>query len=90
MVFPLWLLQVTLKVGSLIIVEQIGGIYKFCGSPTYTLGRFTGLGAAINYRSIPLFFASIVDLLLITLFNYCVEQPFVKSMYGGSGGGGSV
>ena len=48
------------------------------------LGRFTGFGAAINYRSVPLFFASVADLILITLFNYFVEQPFVKRMYGGT------
>ena len=59
-----------------------GGIYKFCGSPTYTLGRFTGLGAAIKMKSIPLLYASIVDLILITLFNYFVEQPFVRKIYG--------
>ena len=59
-----------------------GGIYKCCGSPTYTLGRFTGFGAAINYRSIPLFVASILDFILITVFNYFVEQPFVRDMYG--------
>ena len=28
-----------------------GGIYKYCGSPTYTLGRMTGFGAAIHFRS---------------------------------------
>ena len=59
-----------------------GGIYRLCGSPTYTLGRFTGFGAAIHFRSIPLFVASVVDLLLITLFNYFIEQPFVRKMYG--------
>ena len=59
-----------------------GGIYRICGSPTYTLGRFTGFGAAIQFRSIPLFVASIVDLLLITVFNYFIEQPFVRKMYG--------
>jgi len=58
------------------------GIYRLCGSPTYTLGRFTGFGAAIQFRSIPLFVASIVDLLLITVFNYFIEQPFVRKMYG--------
>ena len=59
-----------------------GGIYKYCGSPTYTLGRFTGFGAAIQLRSIPLFIASIADLILINLFNCLVEQPSVKVMYG--------
>ena len=59
-----------------------GGIYKFCGSPTYTLGRFTGFGAAIQFKSVPLFIASILDLFLITIFNYFVEQPSVKKMYG--------
>ena len=59
----------------------VGGIYRFCGSPTYTLGRFTGFGAAIHLRSVPLFVASFVDLVLITLFNCVVEQPFVKIMY---------
>ena len=59
-----------------------GGIYKYCGSPTYTLGRFTGFGAAIQYRSVPLFIASVADLILITLFNWFVEQPSVKIMYG--------
>ena len=58
-----------------------GGIYKYCGSPTYTLGRFTGFGAAIQFRSVPLFVASLLDLVLITLFNYFIEQPFVKKMY---------
>ena len=57
------------------------GIYKYCGSPTYTLGRLTGFGAAIKYRSIPLLVASILDLILITLFNSFVEQPFVRTMY---------
>ena len=57
------------------------GIYKYCGSPTYTLGRLTGFGAAISFRSIPLFVASIADLILINLFNYFVEQPFVQRMY---------
>ena len=57
------------------------GIYKYCGSPTYTLGRLTGFGAAIKYRSIPLMVASILDLILITLFNSFVEQPFVRTMY---------
>ena len=57
------------------------GIYKYCGSPTYTLGRLTGFGAAIKYRSIPLLVASILDLILITLFNSFVEQPFVQKMY---------
>ena len=28
-----------------------GGIYKYCGSPTYTLGRMTGFGASIHFRS---------------------------------------
>ena len=59
-----------------------GGIYRYCGSPTYTLGRFTGFGAAIQLRSVPLFVASIADLILINLFNYFVEQPSVKIMYG--------
>ena len=59
-----------------------GGIYKYCGSPTYTLGRFTGFGAATQMRSIPLFIASIADLILINLFNHLVEQPSVKVMYG--------
>ena len=27
-----------------------GGIYKYCGSPTYTLGRMTGFGASIHFR----------------------------------------
>merc|ERR1712141_848783 len=58
-----------------------GGIYKYCGSPTYTLGRMTGFGAAIHFRSIPLFVASIADLILITLFNFFIEQPFVKRKY---------
>jgi len=58
-----------------------GGIYKYCGSPTYTLGRMTGFGASIHFRSIPLFVASIADLILITLFNFFIEQPFVKRMY---------
>ena len=62
-----------------------GGIYKYCGSPTYTLGRLTGFGAAIKYRSIPLFVASILDLILITLFNKFVEQPSVQLMYNPSG-----
>ena len=26
------------------------GIYKYVGSPTYTLGRATSFGAAIHYR----------------------------------------
>ena len=59
-----------------------GGIYRYCGSPTYTLGRFTGFGAAIQLRSVPLFVASFADLILINLFNYFVEQPSVKIMYG--------
>ena len=59
------------------------GIYKFCGSPMYTVGRLTGFGAAIHYRSIPLLVASIADLITINLFNCFVEQPFVKRMYGG-------
>ena len=33
------------------------------------------------FRSIPLFVASIADLILITLFNFFIEQPFVKRMY---------
>ncbi|XP_023321507.1 uncharacterized protein LOC111696190 [Eurytemora carolleeae] len=57
------------------------GIYKYCGSPTYTLGRFTGFGAALHYRSVPIALASIVDLVLINLFNRWVEQPFVQKMY---------
>ena len=71
--------DMVLNVPNAYFIEQ--GIYKFCGSPTYTLGRLTGFGAAINFRSIPLFLASIADLILITLFNYVVEQPFVKRMY---------
>ena len=58
-----------------------GGIYKYCGSPTYTLGRMTGFGAAIHFRSIPLVVASFSELILITLFNLIVEQPFVRKMY---------
>lgn len=57
------------------------GIYKFCGSPTYTLGRGTSFGAALHYRSLPMLVAAIVDLVLINLFNRWVEQPSVKRMY---------
>ena len=57
------------------------GIYKYCGSPTYTLGRGTGFGAAVGLKSIPMFVASVIELILITLYNYCVEQPFVRVMY---------
>ena len=71
--------DMVLNVPNAYFIEK--GIYKYCGSPTYTLGRLTGFGAAINFRSIPLFLASIADLILITLFNVLVEQPFVKRMY---------
>ena len=71
--------DMVLNVPNAYFIEE--GIYKYCGSPTYTLGRFTGFGAAIKFRSIPLFVASIADLILINLFNYIVEQPFVRKMY---------
>jgi hypothetical protein len=58
-----------------------GGIYKYCASPMYTLGRFTGFGAALQFRSVPLFVASLLDLLLMNLYDYFIEQPFVKKMY---------
>jgi len=57
------------------------GIYKYCGSPTYTLGRGTSFGAALHFRSLPMMGAAVLDLVLITLFNRYVEQPFVKKMY---------
>jgi len=57
------------------------GIYRCCGSPTYTLGRFTGLGVAILYRSVPILVAALVDLVFINLFNVLIEQPFVMTMY---------
>jgi len=58
------------------------GIYKFVGSPTYTLGRGTSFGAALHYRSLPMLVAGVLDLLLINLFNKLVEQPSVERMYG--------
>ena len=57
------------------------GIYKFIGSPTYTLGRGTSFGAALHYRSVPMLVAGVLDLVLINLFNKFVEQPSVKKMY---------
>ena len=82
------------------------GIYKWHGSPTYTLGRWaeeiltrcwiflcrttslylkqwfargTRFGAALHYRSLPMFFAAIVDLVLINLFNRSRDQrEFLK------------
>jgi len=57
------------------------GIYKLVGSPTYTLGRGTSFGAALHYRSVPMFIAGVVDLVLINLFNMFLEQPFVQRMY---------
>ena len=71
--------DMVLHVPNAYFIEK--GIYKYCGSPTYTLGRMTGFGAAIKFKSIPLFIASIADLILITLFNFIVEQPFVQKMY---------
>ena len=61
------------------------GIYKYVGSPTYTLGRGTSFGAALHYRSLPMLGAALLDLLLINLFNKLVEQPSVRRMYGGGG-----
>jgi len=57
------------------------GIYKVLGSPTYTLGRGTSFGAALHYRSVPMFVAGLLDLALINLFNCLLEQPHVKKMY---------
>eukprot|EP00092_Neocalanus_flemingeri_P095620 GFUD01121657.1.p1 GENE.GFUD01121657.1~~GFUD01121657.1.p1 ORF type:complete len:337 (+),score=53.32 GFUD01121657.1:142-1152(+) len=57
------------------------GIYKFIGSPTYTLGRGTSFGAALHFRSVPMLVAGVVDLVLINLFNKFVEQPSVDKMY---------
>jgi len=57
------------------------GIYKLVGSPTYTLGRGTSFGAALHYRSVPMFIAGLADLALINLFNMFLEQPFVQRMY---------
>ena len=74
------------------------GIYKCVSSPTYTLGkhsyrsilfiieqysgRGTSFGAAFLSRSIPMFGAAFLDLALVNLFNYYVEQPSVRKMYG--------
>jgi len=57
------------------------GIYRWTGSPTYTLGRGTSFGAALHYRSVPMLAAALADLALINLFNRLVEQPFVKRTY---------
>ena len=46
------------------------------------LGRGTSFGAAFISRSIPMFGAAFLDLALVNLFNYYVEQPSVKKMYG--------
>jgi len=58
-----------------------GGIYKFVDSPTYTLGRGASFGTAIYLRSVPMFFASILDIICINLFNHFIEQPSVEKMY---------
>ena len=73
------------------------GIYKWHGSPTYTLGRWnkqnekkklkritglpyitiirgTSFGAALHYRSVPMLFAAIADLVLINIFNRCQDS----------------
>jgi len=57
------------------------GIYRFVGSPTYTLGRGTSFGVAVMYRSLPVMVAAVVDLVLINVFDQLVEQAFVKEMY---------
>lgn len=57
------------------------GIYKWVGSPTYTLGRGTSFGAALHYRSVPMLLAGLLDLVLINIFNKFLEQPFVHRMY---------
>ena len=59
-----------------------GGIYKFCSSPMYSLGKLYGFGLAIMFRSTPGVVAAAVDVLYINFFNYFVEKPFIKKMYG--------
>ena len=61
------------------IVES--SIYKCCGSPAYFLGRLTGFGAAIYYRSLPILLAVAGDFISIGIFHYLVERPFVRKMY---------
>ena len=59
-----------------------GGIYKFCDSPMYNLGGLRGVGMAIMYKSVPIFIAAISDISYINVFNYFIEKPFIKKMYG--------
>ena len=48
---------------------------------TYTLGRGTSFGAALQFRSVTMLVAGVLDLVLINLFNKFVEQPSVERMY---------
>lgn len=59
----------------------VSGIYYLFDSPMYGVGNLTGYGLALIYLSTPALFASAICHVSIYLFNFVIEQPFVRRAY---------
>ena len=57
------------------------GPYKIFDNPMYGIGQIHGYGYAIMYQSITGFMAIAICHILIYVFYYSVERPFVRRVY---------
>jgi protein-S-isoprenylcysteine O-methyltransferase Ste14 len=60
----------------------VGGPYRYFRNPMYTIGNLHLAGLALAAASLPAFAAALFSHAAILAFNYVVERPHVRRLYG--------